>query len=92
LKEIELDDAFRVQVRALSKGDRGMIGSAISDIQEAFGNPHVHSGIGLRKLRPRLYEARIDLAQRLLFEDRDECLFFFKLGNHDEIRTYLKSL
>jgi hypothetical protein len=92
LKEIELDDDFRIEVKALSKEDRGIIGSAISDIQEAFGNPHVHSGIGLRKLRPRLYEARTDLGQRLLFEDRDECLFFFKLGNHDEIRKYLKTL
>jgi mRNA-degrading endonuclease RelE of RelBE toxin-antitoxin system len=92
LKEIELDDDFRRKVKALGKEDRGIIGSAISDIQEAFGNPHVHSGIGLRKLRPRLYEARLDLGQRLLFEDRDECLFFFKLGNHDEIQKYLKKL
>jgi hypothetical protein len=57
LKEIELDDDFRIEVKALSKEDRSIIGSAISDIQEAFGNPHVHSGIGLRKLKPRLYEA-----------------------------------
>jgi mRNA-degrading endonuclease RelE of RelBE toxin-antitoxin system len=92
LKEIELDDDFRLEVKALSKEDRSIIGSAISSVQEAFGNPHIHSGIGLRKLKPRLYEARTDLGQRLLFEDRDECLFFFKLGNHDEIRKYLKSL
>jgi mRNA-degrading endonuclease RelE of RelBE toxin-antitoxin system len=92
LKEIELDDDFRLKVKALSKEDRSIIGSTISDIQEAFGNPHVHSGIGVRKLRPRLYEARTDLGQRLLFEDREECLFFFKLGNHDEIRKYLKNL
>jgi hypothetical protein len=92
LKEIELDDDFKLEVKALTKEERGIIGAAISDVQEAFGNPHVHSGIGLRKLKPRLYEARTDLGQRLLFEDRDDCLFFFKLGNHDEIRKYLKSL
>ena len=92
MKEIELDDDLRLEVKGLSKENRSLIGSAISEIQEAFGNPHVHSGIGLRKLKPRLYEARLDLGQRLLFEDRDECLFFFKLGNHDEIRKYLKSL
>ena len=92
MKEIELDDDFKKEVKALSKEARHIIGQAISDVQEAFGNPHVHSGIGLRKLRPRLYEARTDLGQRLLFEDRDECLFFFKLGNHNEIRKYLKDL
>jgi len=92
LKDIALDDDFRREVKALNKEERSVIGSAIADVQEAFGNPHVHSGIGLRKLKPRLYEARTDLGQRLLFEDRDDCLFFFKLGNHDEIRKYLKSL
>ncbi len=92
MKEIELDDDFREKVRGLSKPERGIVGQAIADIQEAFGNPHVHSGIGVRKLRPRLYEARTDLGQRLLFEDREKSLFFFKLGNHDDIRKYLKSL
>ena len=49
-------------------------------------------GIGIRKLKPTLYEARIDVGQRLLFENRKDCLFFFKLGNHDEIQKYLQSL
>lgn len=92
MKEIELDHDFRVEVKALGKEERGIIGQAIADIQEAFGNPHVHSGIGIRKLRRALYEARTDLGQRLLFEDRPDCIFFFKLGNHDEIRKYLKEL
>jgi hypothetical protein len=92
LKEIELDEDFRKAVKALSKMERGVIGQAIADIQEAFGSPHVHSGIGIRKLKPGLYEARTDLGQRLLFQDREDCLFFFMLGSHDEIRKYLRSL
>ena len=92
MKEIELDEDFRQKVKGLSKLERGVIGQAITDIQEAFGNPHIHSGIGVRKLKPRLYEARMDLGQRLLFEDREDCLFFFKLGDHNDIRKYLKSL
>ena len=92
MKDVELDDDFREEVKALTKSERGIIGQAIADIQEAFGNPHVHSGIGIRKLKPTLYEARIDLGQRLLFENRKDCLFFFKLGNHDDIQKYLQSL
>ena len=87
-----MDKGFRLRVKALSRTEREIIGHAISDIQEAFGNPHIHSGIGVRKLKHSLYEARIDLGQRLLFEDREDCLFFFKLGNHGEIQKYLKSL
>jgi mRNA-degrading endonuclease RelE of RelBE toxin-antitoxin system len=92
LKDVELDADFREEVKALSKAERGSIGQAIADIQEAFRNPHVHSGIGIRKLKSTLYEARIDLGQRLLFENRKDCLFFFMLGSHDAIQKYLQSL
>jgi mRNA-degrading endonuclease RelE of RelBE toxin-antitoxin system len=92
LKDIELDEDFRAEVKALNKEARHLIGHAIAEVQRCFGNPHIHSGIGVRKLRPRLYEARTDLGERLLFEDRDDALFFFKRGHHREIQKYLKSL
>jgi mRNA-degrading endonuclease RelE of RelBE toxin-antitoxin system len=92
LKDIELDEDFRTEVKALNKEARQLIGHAIAEVQRCFGNPHIHSGIGVRKLRPHLYEARTDLGERLLFEDRDDALFFFKRGDHKEIQKYLKSL
>jgi hypothetical protein len=92
LKDVELDEDFRTEVKALNKEARHLIGHAIAEVQRCFGNPHIHSGIGVRKLRPRLYEARTDLGERLLFEDRDDALFFFKRGDHKEIQKYLKSL
>jgi mRNA-degrading endonuclease RelE of RelBE toxin-antitoxin system len=91
LKDIEFDEDFLREVKAMSREERRIIGQAISDIQEAFGNPHIHSGLGVRKLRTRLYEARTDLGQRLLFEERPATLFFFKMGDHNEIRKFLKS-
>jgi hypothetical protein len=90
LKDIELDEDFRTEVKALNKEARHLIGHAIAEVQRCFGNPHIHSGIGVRKLRPRLYEARTDLGERLLFEDRDDALFFFKRGDHKEIQQYLR--
>ena len=92
MKDVELDEDFRIEVKALNKEARHLIGHAIAEVQRCFGNPHIHSGIGVRKLRPRLYEARTDLGERLLFEDRDDALFFFKRGDHKEIQKYLKSL
>jgi hypothetical protein len=50
-----LDNDFRQEVKALSKPKRRIIGHAIADIQEAFGNPHFHSGIGVRKLGSRCF-------------------------------------
>ena len=87
-----MDDDFRTEVKTLQKEAQLAIEQAITEVQRSFGNPPIHSGIGMRKLRPSLYEARTELGERLLFEDRKESLFFFKIGNHKEIQNYLKSL
>lgn len=50
------------------------------------------AGFGLTKLRPKLWEIRSGLAQRILFwRTRHEVRFTF-VGNHDEVRRFLKQL
>jgi ribosomal protein S27AE len=52
----------------------------------------VHGGAGVRKLKERWYEVRSDLDLRLIFRDCDECLSFEFMGNHDEVRRFLKGV
>jgi len=50
------------------------------------------AGFGLTKLRPALWELRSGLAQRILFwRSHDEARFTF-VGDHDEVRRFLKHL
>jgi mRNA-degrading endonuclease RelE of RelBE toxin-antitoxin system len=92
LKEIEFDRELLKQLRALPKTRRQDIGELIASVQEAFGHPHRHGGLGMRKLLRGHYEARLDLGQRLLFEERADALHFKLLGNHDEVKRFLKGL
>lgn len=64
---------------------------ALCELAEGFGRPHVHSGIGIRKLGNKLFECRAGLAWRFIFLDRPSELFISFLGNHDEIKALLKS-
>ena len=56
-----------------------------------FGQPHLHSGLGIQPLRLGLYECRSGLGLRLLFERRGDSLVFTFAGNHDQVRAYLKN-
>jgi len=79
------------QLRALSRDERRQIGEAITKISETMGRPHQHNGIGLRKLQGVFFEGRSGLKLRLIFELlSDGTLYFHLLGNHDEIRNFLK--
>jgi mRNA-degrading endonuclease RelE of RelBE toxin-antitoxin system len=40
---------------------RGKASRAIADVSAAFGDPHQHHGLGLRKLARRSYEIRVHL-------------------------------
>ena len=78
-------------MRELPKSQRAECLLALCELTESFGRPHVHSGLGIRKLGEKLFECRADLALRFIFQDRPSDLFVSFLGNHDEIKTLLKS-
>jgi len=62
----------------------------LCELPEQFGQPHVHSGLGIRKLAKNVFECRGNISLRFLFEDRRTDLFVTFLGTHDEIKALLK--
>ena len=61
------------------------------ELAETFGQPQVHGGLGIRKLGDRLFECRVGLGLRFIFQDRPADLFVSFLGNHDEVKALLES-
>ncbi len=78
-------------MRALPDGERVGAVLALLELGEAFGNPHVHSGIGIRKLRANIFECRAGLANRFGFQDVGDKLVVVFLGNHDELQRWLRA-
>ncbi len=90
-KPLVVKPAVFARLAALPKGERDECWDALLQLAEGFGRPHVHSGIGLRKLGQHLFECRGNRALRFIFLDLDACLEVRFLGNHDEVRKELKS-
>ena len=92
MKDVRIDRTLLTLIRKLAAGERREIGAAIGEAQESFGSPHVHAGAGVRKLKGRWYEVRAGLELLLVFKECDDCLSFEFMGNHDEVRRFLKGL
>ena len=90
-KALPIDADVLRRLRALPKGEKTECLLALCDLVESFGRPHVHSGLGIRKLGTRLFECRGSLGLRFIFQERAGDLFVSFLGNHDEIKTLLRS-
>lgn len=91
MKNIEFDPDLFKEIQSFPKNLRLLIGSSIQKTQEAFGNPHFHRGLGLRKLTFPYYEIRMGLHLRIIFKETNTSLYFIMMGNHDKVRKFLKN-
>ena len=82
----------RKTLAALPESDARSVWTALQAIPAAFGRPHVHSGLGIRQIRPGLYEARAGLQLRALFVRDRERLIVRLLGSHDDVRRFLRGI
>ena len=64
--------------------------AAMLKVQAGFGQPHIHSGVSIRKLAPDVFECRTDLKTRLVFVAEKGVLTFDFAGDHGEVQNYLR--
>jgi hypothetical protein len=69
---------------------RGKAARAIAHVGVAFGDPHKHRGLGLRKLARRSYEIRVQSQWRVVFIYDGKNLIAYDVMNHDEVSLWLR--
>jgi hypothetical protein len=89
---IDLSKRFRHRVREFPKPRRREIARVIDAVRDGFDTPHVHSSLGIRRLRDNYFECRVGLRLRLAFRARRGVLYFITAGGHDEVEAFIKSL
>jgi len=89
---VELRPGFVRQVRRLSREQQEAVEESLDALIDGFGQPHLHAGLGIRKLRARWFECRAGLELRLVFLAGKGVLTFHLAGNHDDVRRFLKGL
>lgn len=90
-KPLAIDPAVLRRLGDLSKSERVECLQALCDLCAAFGCPHVHSGLGIRKLGRNLFECRGNSDLRFVLLDRADSRYARFLGSHDEIRALLRT-
>ena len=63
---------------------------AIAEVGAAFGDPHQHRGLGLRKFARRSYEIRVHLQWRVVFIYDGKALIAYDVMDHEEVSLWLR--
>ena len=86
------DAAFTRSLRRFDPAQQLEVKRRIDLFIRALAVNQLPGGFGLTKLRPHLWEMRSGLAQRVLFWRTQEEVRFTFVGDHDEVRRFLKHL
>lgn len=85
-----LSDRIRKTAQTLPPDLRDKAAATLSRVAAAFGDPHRHSGLGLRKLARRSYEVRVHLQWRIVLIHEDSVLIAYDIMNHDDVARWLR--
>ncbi|HEX4120574.1 MAG TPA: hypothetical protein VH619_08165 [Verrucomicrobiae bacterium] len=87
-----LSPRFFAALKHLSDADVVRVEEALRILPDCFGQPHLHAGISIRRLRKNIFECRSGLKVRILFRANVQSLEIFFVGNHDAVRRLIRHL
>jgi hypothetical protein len=88
---IEHGVSWKSWAKRVPQGEQDEITARLTELQNTFGRPHLHSGLGLRRLRGDAFEFRASRARRIIFIFlKPNRLRLLMVGNHDDVRTWIR--
>lgn len=88
-----LIERFQRDVRSLDTAARAAVFDVLRGLPAAIGEIHRYQGLGLRKLhRSGIWEARVGLGLRLVLTIEWDVCTLLRVGTHEDVLRYLRSL
>ena len=89
---ISFAPAFLKQLRKLEPPAKESAKEAVRRVIDFYERRIKAPGLGVKRLRGRIWEARAGLKIRVLYLLKDDDLRFILAGSHDEVRNFLSRL
>jgi len=87
---IDLHPRFQKSASKLSAPQRNQVAEALRALRDGFGYPHLHSGLGIRRLHKGLFECRAGLHWRIIFFAEKGLITAYDVMTHDQVRAWLR--
>lgn len=89
---VEFTSRFRAEARDLPAERQNQVALALEQLSQKFGQSHLHGGLGVRRLKGNYFEFRVGRDVRVIFTLGGSTATLRMVGNHDDVRKYLKNL
>ncbi|MEI7732626.1 MAG: hypothetical protein WCO56_23845 [Verrucomicrobiota bacterium] len=89
--EIEYHDRFLRAIKQLPPAIAAGAEAALGKVKTGYGDPHIHAGLKITKLRNNLFECRIGLRYRIILMAFPGSLVAYDIMTHDELKKFLRA-
>jgi mRNA-degrading endonuclease RelE of RelBE toxin-antitoxin system len=90
MKQILILPSFERSVKKLTKEDRIQLAKGLDLFNSFLMSGNASYGFRLKKIGQDKYEFRINIKLRVIVKIEENNYYLVLVGNHDEIRRYLK--
>ena len=87
---IEFIERFAKDVQVLPAARRLEIEETLRRLSQTFVQPHLHTGLGVRRLKHNDFECRVGRDLRLVFKLDGSVLTMTRIGNHEDVRRLIR--
>ena len=91
MKHLVSTEQFQKQLKKLSSGQQQRTIKALKKLRAFVEQEKIPQGLGFKKINGDKYEIRVDIRLRIALKKEGGVLACVLIGNHDEIKHYLKN-
>lgn len=91
MRFLAVSSHFQKQLKTLSPYEQQKAASALKGLLSALQTGQWPAGYGFKKINGDKYELRVDIRTRIVMKADGEALVCHLIGNHDEIKRYLRA-
>ena len=91
MKRLAASSHFQRLLRKLPRNEQDHTADALKRLLEALRTGILPAGLGLKKINGDKYELRVGLRLRIVMKADGDTLVCHLIGNHDEVRRYLRT-
>ncbi|MBI4432234.1 MAG: hypothetical protein HY592_01975 [Candidatus Omnitrophica bacterium] len=92
MRRLEFKNSFTRFYKLLSSEDQIRTDKAIQFLMASLEAGHLRHGLGIKKLRGDIWQIRVDSRIRVCFKAENNVVRLILVGNHEDIRNFLKNI
>ena len=91
MKNLAVSKRFQKELKKLSTTEQEKVREVLKTLLHALKSGHMPAGLGFKKINSDKYEIRVDLKTRIALKSEGDTLTGHLIGNHEQIKDFLKN-